>query len=92
MVQGQSANKYVLSKRERSELNRLQAENEALKARLAQSESAVEVLGKASELLTALAKSSQLRTPPAPSESATPAAEIPATFRSGKPDGSDSTQ
>jgi transposase-like protein len=54
----------MISKRERAELARLKRENEALRLRLAQSESAVEVLGKASELLTALAKSSQLQTPP----------------------------
>jgi transposase len=51
----------MISKRELAELARLKRENEALRARLAQSESAVEVLGKASELLTALAKSSHLR-------------------------------
>ncbi|MET1007695.1 MAG: hypothetical protein ABWX96_19250 [Propionibacteriaceae bacterium] len=56
----------MISKRERAELARLKRENEALRLRLAQSESAVEVLGKASELLTALAKSSQLQTPPVP--------------------------
>ncbi|WP_213817151.1 hypothetical protein [Glaciihabitans sp. dw_435] len=76
----------MMSKRERYELVRLQRENEALKLKLAQSESAVDVLGKASELLTALAKSSDLRVqqlPPAipelPPRSEQPT--LPDTFR-----------
>lgn len=47
----------ALTRSERAELNRLNEENADLKARLAQSESTVEVLGKASALLEALAKS-----------------------------------
>lgn len=46
-----------LTATERQELERLRRENELLKNRLDQSESAVEVLGKAAALLEALAKS-----------------------------------
>lgn len=46
-----------MNRKERAEYLDLQKENAALKARLAQAESTVEVLGKASALLEALAKS-----------------------------------
>ncbi|TRW47143.1 transposase [Georgenia yuyongxinii] len=46
-----------LTRKERAEFLALQKENTALKARLAQVESTVEVLGKTSALLGALAKS-----------------------------------
>lgn len=42
---------------EKKQLTQLQAENEALKARLAKSEAAVDILGKASALLGAMSKS-----------------------------------
>jgi transposase len=73
----------MISKRELAELARLKRENEALKVKLAQSESAVEVLGKASELLAALAKSSHLHSPPTLQEQpAVPeASEVPEAFR-----------
>lgn len=54
-------NKYMMSHRDRIEYERVKRENETLKAKLAQSESAVEVLGKASALLEALAKSAMLK-------------------------------
>ena len=50
-------NSHMMKHRDRVDYERLKRENEALKAKLAQSESAVEVLGKASALLEALAKS-----------------------------------
>ena len=57
-------NMYMMSHRDRIEYERVKRENEALKAKLAQSESAVEVLGKASALLEALAKSAILKQQP----------------------------
>lgn len=50
-------NQHMMKHRDRVEFERLKRENEALKAKLAQTESAVEVLGKASALLEALARS-----------------------------------
>lgn len=58
-------NSHMMKHRDRVEYERLKRENEALKAKLAQTEGAVEVLGKASALLEALARSA---TPPAPSQ------------------------
>ena len=74
-------NKYVMSKKERTDYRRLQDENERLKAQLDQSEAAVEVLGKASELLGALAKSSQIKAPSLPEQPA-----IPPAFQSRRRD------
>jgi len=79
----------AMSKRERADLVRLTRENEALKRKLAQSESAVEVLGKASELLTALAKSSRLQTPPEPTMP--PEVIVPKAYRARPRRPSDST-
>ncbi|WP_166786378.1 transposase [Cryobacterium sp. TMT2-15-1] len=74
-------NKYVMSKKERTDYRRLQDENERLKAQLDQSEAAVEVLGKASELLAALAKSSQIKAPSLPEQ-----VSIPPAFQSRRRD------
>jgi transposase len=81
----------MISKRERAELARLKRENEALRSRLAQSESAVEVLGKASELLTALAKSSQLQTPPLPQPDSTVNGGLPGCGSASTPSSGSST-
>lgn len=69
-------NNHMMKHRDRLDYERVKRENERLKAKLEQSESAVEVLGKASELLAALAKSSQTKTPDVPEQSS-----IPPTFR-----------
>ncbi|WP_460437169.1 hypothetical protein [Arthrobacter tecti] len=69
-----------MNKRERADYVRVMRENETLKAKLAQSESAVEVLGKASELLASMAKSSRIRIPETPDQT-----EIPVAFRTTKP-------
>lgn len=50
-------NSHMMKHRDRVDYERLKRENEALRAKLAQTESAVEVLGKASALLEALARS-----------------------------------
>ncbi|NJC23219.1 transposase-like protein [Arthrobacter pigmenti] len=71
---------HVMNKRERADYVRALRENETLKAKLAQSESAVEVLGKASELLASMAKSSRIRIPETPDQT-----EIPVAFRTTKP-------
>lgn len=55
--------RLVLTRAERVEFERQRQVIAGLEARLAQSESAVEVLGKASALLEALAKSAQTRQP-----------------------------
>lgn len=51
------ATRTQMNRKERAQYLALRKENAALKARLAQTESTVEVLGKASALLDALAKS-----------------------------------
>jgi transposase len=68
-------NKYMMSHRDRVDYERVKRENEALKAKLAQSESVVEVLGKASALLEALAKSAALNSqlPAEPEQTIPPA-------------------
>jgi hypothetical protein len=74
---GGKQNSHMMKHRERVDYERLKLENEALKAKLAQSESVVEVLGKASALLEALARSA------APIPPAEPV--IPAAFVKPKP-------
>lgn len=74
-------NKYMMSHRDRIEYERVRRENEALKAKLAQSESAVEVLGKASALLEALARSATLQQQPVDE----PEQSIPPAFGRPKP-------
>lgn len=54
---------HLMNKRERAAYERVLRENEALKAKLARSESAVDALGKASELLVSLARSSRIEAP-----------------------------
>lgn len=73
-------NKYMMKQRDRIEFERVKRENEMLRAKLAQSESVVEVLGKASALLEALAKSAQLSE--LPSETAQ---QIPPAFTRKRP-------
>lgn len=51
---------------DKKQLRQLQKENEALKAKLAKSEAAVEILGKASALLDAMAKSAASTDPKLP--------------------------
>lgn len=51
---------------EKKQLTHLQAENEALKAKLAKSEAAVDILGKASALLGAMSKSAAATDPTLP--------------------------
>lgn len=76
-------NSYMMKKRERVDYERLKRENAALKVKLEQSESAVEVLGKASELLSSLARSSQIKTPEqVPEEPGPPA--VPPAFKAPK--------
>lgn len=74
-------NHYMMKHRDRVDYERLKRENEALKAKLAQTESVVEVLGKASALLEALAKSAALQTE-------SPAQQIPPAFVRPKPESS----
>ena len=69
---GGKQNSHMMKHRDRVEYERLKIENEALKAKLAQSESVVEVLGKASALLEALARSAA----PTPTEPTIPAAFV----------------
>jgi transposase len=72
-------NGHMMKKREMVDYQRLKRENAALKLKLEQAESAVEVLGKASALLEALAKSAALNQ----SEEPQP---ISPTFTRPKPD------
>jgi transposase len=60
LVPGRKAGRAAMDRKERAEYLRLKKENEALRARLARSESAVEILGKASALLESLSKSAQM--------------------------------
>ena len=69
-------NQHMMKHRERVEFERLKRENEILKAKLAQTEGAVEVLGKASALLEALARSAT----PTPQPQ-----QIPPAFANPKP-------